>query len=466
MILRSIKSLRHFSTAASSTVPSIQIRIHHDPNSIHPLSNLNLNIEPRWSEDYELISTNGGITTDITGDVNQETRKLKLNIHVPSTATDSSLLLAVPQRCHVTMMGSKTLNLKHNVHVGNGCGRLEGDLKVFVPQGDIHVQKSRGENVELRTVNGGVHIKSVLEGLNADISSTNGFSAKRVMGENVTVRVSGGGNHDEVEDSKGSTEEEDNKINISAIYGGQFYLQSPKGSVNIDTAQVRGLDVRSGGSEGIRVGGMSGTIIAHAIHNQDETNDSNNASNNASTPGDVHVNFDQMFPVITGGKKNQDSKGADNENSFFDFPERSTLKSDGHVHVALSDATPFAVHIDLKTYEGDITLPLDYDSNNAPIDLGRQASTSDIKTALFVQDEEEEDDAHRVRGVLRSTPKKKSRASNSGGSGKISSNAGSDLLNMKEDGKDYQGSLIVMAEKDVSVSIHGWMDRIKAKHMG
>ena len=68
--------------------------------------------------------------------------------------------------------------------------------------------------------------------------------------------------------------------------------------------------------------------------------------------------------------------------------------------------------------------------------------------------------------MLCSAPKKKSRASNSGGSRKISSNAGSDLLNMKQGGKDYQGSLIVMAEKDVSVSIHGWMDRIKAKHMG
>ena len=69
--------------------------------------------------------------------------------------------------------------------------------------------------------------------------------------------------------------------------------------------------------------------------------------------------------------------------------------------------------------------------------------------------EKEEDDAHRVRGVLRSAPKKKPRASNSCGSGKISSNAGSDLLNMKQGGKDYQG--IVMAEKNVS-GVHSRMD--------
>jgi hypothetical protein len=487
-LLRRTSTLQRWITStpvSSSNVPSIQIRINHgdqdnvqEQASSNNTATIHFQIEPRWSEEYELVKCEGGATTELSGDVNKDSRKLRINVHVPSDTTTASVVLAVPQRCHVTMMGSKTTNLRHEINVGGGSGRLEGDLRVYVPQGNILVHKSRGENVELRTANGGVHIKSVLEGLNADISSTSGFSAKRVMGENVTVRVSGAGGTGD-DNIKGTAKHRDtdhnNSIDVAALYGGQFYLQCPNGHVNIDTAQVKCLDIRSGGgvkgnnsgsgdsgdngdngdngasSNGIRVGGMSGTIMATAV-----------AANSGGDSADVHVNFDQMFPVITGGGKRDDNEGREKHEEE-DEQERSMLKADGSVHVSLSDATPFAVHVDMKSHDGLVTLPLDY--SNSAIELGRQASASEIKTALFEKDEDQEEETNRVRGILRSAPKKKSRASNSGGSGKISMDAGNDLLDMKKDKKSFQGSLIVMAEKDVSVSIHGWMDRIRSKYL-
>ena len=138
------------------------------------------------------------------------------------------------------------------------------------------------------------------------------------------------------------------------------------------------------------------------------------------------------------------------------------LRADGDIHVALSDETPFAINIDMKSQDQQIVLPLDYNATGAP-ELGRQASTSDIKTALFEPEEERPVTNERVVGLLTSTPKKKSRAS-SGGSGKISMIADVDLMEMLKD-KNHQGYLTAMAEGKIHISIHGWMDRIRNKYL-
>ena len=460
---------------ATSTVPSVQIKIHHHGNASTPApsSHLNFHIKPTWEERYELTNDSSS-TIETTGDIDTAQRQLKLDVHIPADAEQTDIMLALPQRCHVTLMGSRTLNLEHQISVGGGTGRLEGDLKIFIPHGDINVHKSRGEQVELRTANGSVHIKSVLEGLTADISSTQGFTAKRVMGENVTVRVSGSGSgsghvgQGPDQDQEGSRDSNDgeecttqaNAIHIAAMYGGQFFLQSPQGSINVDTAQVQTLDARSGGKGGIRVGGMSGNILAHAA----DTNSTESTPSTEQSTADVHVSFDQLIPVRPA-KETTDPDQPDQPDQPYQ-PERSMIKADGTVHIALNDETPFAVRVDLKSQVGEIQLPLDYSADGSP-ELGRQASTSQVKTALF-DDEDTEgqyaNDSGRVIGLLRSAPKKKSRASNSGGSGKISMDAGSDLLGMS--GEDKNGRLTVMAEGLVHVAIHGWMDRIRSKYFG
>ena len=174
--------LRTSFSTSTSTIPSVQIRIHHDDldsseindssSTTTTIDTIHFNVQPQWSEEYELVSVKGGATAETFGDINQETNKLKVDVHVPAGSNDASVVLSVPQRCNVTLMGSKTTNLKHQVEVGGGSGRLEGDIRIFVPMGDINLQKARGDVVELRTANGSVHVKSVMEGLNADISST------------------------------------------------------------------------------------------------------------------------------------------------------------------------------------------------------------------------------------------------------------------------------------------------------
>ena len=461
-----------------STVPTVHIKIHHEqsssssttPTTPLPTHTLDFQITPQWSETYELISVEGdGTNVTTTGNIDATERHLKLDVHVPADARESSINLALPQRCHVTMMGSRTTNLLHQINVGGGSGHLEGDLTVYIPNGDIHVQKARGEHIELRTAKGGVHIKSVLEGLNADISSTTGCTAKRIMGENVTVRVSGG----RVDGGNAGQGGNDgtNNIHIAAMYGGQFFLQSPQGSVNVETAQVHTLDVRSGGKDGIRVGGMSGNIVAYAM-NGDTIDNQGRApmakEGTADGVADLHVNFDQLVPATSPRSPNKTYGDGDGDDAASDsappVQDRSLLRADGNVYVALNDETPFAVQVDLKSQSNGIVLPLDYSATGAPA-LGRQAQVSKAKTALF---EPIEDTAllneGRMIGLLRSAPVKKSRASNSGGSGKINMAGGNDLMGLS--GEDKNGALTVMAEGVVEVAIHGWMDRIKQKYLG
>merc|ERR1711865_773783 len=162
-----------------------------------------------------------------------------------------------------------------------------------------------------------------------------------------------------------------------SMYGGHFHLHSPHGSVNVDTAQVRSLDVRSGGVNGIVVGGMSGAITASATFVGEESGEEEivvgeSGGTMTRRGGDVRVGFDQLFSPIQHEASEERSEQ----------PERSMLKADGDIHVALSDETPFAINIDMKSQDQQIVLPLDYNATGAP-ELGRQASTSDIKTALF-----------------------------------------------------------------------------------
>ena len=124
------------------------------------LSNLRVNIEPRWFEDYELVHVSDGLAVDITGGLSgkEDTRSLQIEVKaLPGGSRDDGdgpreeevITLAVPQRCNLNLMGKA--GYFHDVRVGGGKGRIEGDLQVVVSHGNISVQKARGERVELRT---------------------------------------------------------------------------------------------------------------------------------------------------------------------------------------------------------------------------------------------------------------------------------------------------------------------------
>jgi hypothetical protein len=56
-------------TTTTSTVPTIQIKIHHKESTTSENDAINFQIIPHWSESYELISVEGGKTTvNSTGD--------------------------------------------------------------------------------------------------------------------------------------------------------------------------------------------------------------------------------------------------------------------------------------------------------------------------------------------------------------------------------------------------------------
>ena len=196
--------------------------------------------------------------------------------------------------------------------------------------------------MELRTAVGRVQVKSVLEGLNTDISSSDGFQAKRVMGDNVTVRVGG-----------------DASLDIAAAYGNQFFLQSRDGPVSLGTAQVSMLDVRAGGAPGINIGGMSGTLLAHAAPSKAEPRTANETESSCTDDVALNVSFDQVG-LNSSAVRNTEGKDDGRDMTQLQNQERSVLRCDGggSINVSLSDEQPINLDINVRSGQPDgVSLP-------------------------------------------------------------------------------------------------------------
>ena len=427
---------------------------------------IRVRVEPRWSEDYELVRASEGIGVKITGglDDGDHGRVLRVDVTVPSgsSAGAEEIALAVPQRCDLHLLAKS--EYFHEVFVGGGQGRIEGDLRVVIPHGDIAVQKVRGENVELRTGAGRVDVKSVLEGLNTDISSSAGFTAKRVMGDNVTVRVGGL-----------------DGLRIAAAYGNQFFLQSRDGPVTVDTAQVSMLDVRAGGAPGVDVGGMSGVLLAHAAPSDKSHAEGDNVVG-------VSVSFDQVGhnPSAAGiTKADAVEAGASLRDPQRQPPERSVLRCDGggSIAVSLSDEQPLNLDLNLRSALADgVKLPVGVERGEYT--PGRQAAAGFQANALVSGTESPSSSAlsptaegvlspaktifegtvegDRAEGWLRSGPRAKGRGGR-GGSGKIRMDQGDELLDPND--SSLRPHLSAISDGKISVSVAGWMDRIRSKYL-
>ena len=502
--------------AAASVPPSEAVTVASN------LSRLKISLVPRWSEDYELLEVTGDIHVDMQGSTlgggaesGAGGRKLRLAITVPDDCDSdgnnaASVTLAVPQRSNLTRMGSPD-GIVHDIAIAGGeSGRLEGDMRIIIPRGNIFVHKARGECVELRTAAGRVDVKSVLEGLTTDVSCTDGFASKRVMGENVTVRVSGG-NMDLDTDAddhlmRGS-------IEIGAVYGGHYFLQSRRGSGAVDTAQVKVLDVRAGGAPGVEVGGMSGVLLAHASaaapwgsstrrfdHVASTVSPSGVASNNDSAHFDgdseddrpnINVCFDQVGGSGSGngndfvwGRQGASSGGGDGGGDGDVDPvfntalpgqaagERSVLRCEGggSIRIGLSDHTPIDLDIALRSGNKDGRVLLPDNVHGGAYTPGRQTKAGlqmglEAPPVTIFEGKQEDD---RVEGWLRSAPRPKNRAGEyGGGSGKIRTDGGAALAAAASAGGEAVHSrphLSAFCDSNICVEVSGWMDRIKRKH--
>ena len=441
-------------------------------NSANPRKKFRINLEPRWAEDHELVSSTEGIDIAFSGSlVGNRDRKLDVDVTLPAYAPESSsgellqakldssdlmeLTIAVPQRCDLRLVGNT--EYFHDVHIGGGQGRIEGDLRVILAYGDISVQKARGKNVELRTAVGGIHVKSVLEGLNTDVSSSDGFQAKRVMGDNVTVRVGG-----------------EAGVSIAAAYGNHFFLQSRDGPVSLGTAQVSTLDVRAGGAPGINIGGMSGTLLAHAAPSNGDFQSTKEIEAGCQDEVAINVSFDRVgenSSAMGHGIVKDDAR----DTLHLHNQERSVLRCDGggSINVSLSDEQPINLDISLQSGESGVVCLPDGGGGGDYVP-GRQAAAGFQANALSENREmpsmetlppaktifEGTVETNKASGWLRSTPRAIGR-SGRGGSGKIRvEQGGAEQTEMSS-----RPQLTALSDGNVSITVAGWMDRIRSKYM-
>lgn len=71
--------------------------------------------------------------------------------------------------------------------------KIEGDVKIVVGEGDICVNKLRGENINLKTNNGRITIASLLEGEKVKLAA-NAIDCKRLMSGSTEIKLAGGVN--------------------------------------------------------------------------------------------------------------------------------------------------------------------------------------------------------------------------------------------------------------------------------
>ncbi|KAF4318780.1 hypothetical protein BBO99_00007057 [Phytophthora kernoviae] len=140
-----------------------------------------------------------------------------------------------------------------NIAVVNGSvqlqDKIEGDVKVVVGRGDVHVDKVRGKNVSLKTNGGAITIKSLVEGETVRLEAADSVKCKRLMAGKAEVKLGKGNPNSESE--------------FGAIYAATCNIQSTtqNGQAQLRVGNVHGyLRVASEGLKSVHVDSVTGAL--------------------------------------------------------------------------------------------------------------------------------------------------------------------------------------------------------------
>ncbi|TMW55343.1 hypothetical protein Poli38472_013234 [Pythium oligandrum] len=163
--------------------------------------------------------------------------------------------------------------------------KIEGNVKIALGDGDIRVNKLRGEQIQLKTNRGRVDVDTLVEGSNVKIAAS-ALNVKRVMSESVDVKV-----------GKGAELAE-----FGAIYAATCVINSSS-SGSLKVGNVHGfLRVNAEGMEQISLNGINGAVHVEdsgASCSVDAHFDgwSTDAANKIFVGGEARISLDPSAPI-------------------------------------------------------------------------------------------------------------------------------------------------------------------------
>ena len=202
---------------------------------------------PTWTDEFHISGTFTGDEVDKLVESTDDNGRTNIAMVLMPKQSTANVTVSLPEHSHLSLESQTPTN----VEVG---GKLEGNVSIRNDQGDISVNKVRGEDIVLISGDGHVTIRSMLEGQQCIRGLS--VAAKRLMGKSIDIMASG-----------------INGISVGAVYGGNYTLRASNGAVSVDAVQGT-LAVEC--AEDISVGGMDGDVKLLSAH------------------GDVSVHFESV----------------------------------------------------------------------------------------------------------------------------------------------------------------------------
>jgi hypothetical protein len=202
---------------------------------------------PTWTDEFHISGTFTGDEVDKLVESTDDNGRTNIAMVLMPKQSTANVTVSLPEHSHLSLESQTPTN----VEVG---GKLEGNVSIRTVQGDISVNKVRGEDIVLISGDGHVTIRSMLEGQQCIRGLS--VTAKRLMGKSIDIMASG-----------------INGISVGAVYGGNYTLRASNGAVSVDAVQGT-LAVEC--AEDISVGGMDGDVKLLSAH------------------GDVSVHFESV----------------------------------------------------------------------------------------------------------------------------------------------------------------------------
>ncbi|GAB9473030.1 hypothetical protein Gpo141_00010193 [Globisporangium polare] len=144
-----------------------------------------------------------------------------------------------------------------SVSVVNGSvsvqDKIEGDVKIVVGEGDIRVNKLRGENINLKTNNGRIDVASLIEGEKVKLAA-HAVDCKRLMSGSTEIKLASGGTSTSSSSNSGDSD-------FGAIYSSACVINSFAKGCSLQVGSVHGyLRVTGEEMQKVHVHSVNGAI--------------------------------------------------------------------------------------------------------------------------------------------------------------------------------------------------------------
>jgi len=155
---------------------------------------------PTWTDEFHVSGTFAGDEVEKLVESTDDNGRTNVAMVLMPKQSSTNVTVSLPEHTHLSFESQTPMNIEVR-------GKLEGNVSIRTVEGDISVNKVRGEDIVLISGDGHVTIKSMLEGQ----QRIRGLSvtAKRLMGKSIDIEASG-----------------INGISAGAFYGGNYTLRA------------------------------------------------------------------------------------------------------------------------------------------------------------------------------------------------------------------------------------------------